>query len=67
MLYYHIPSMTGVRFPMTELLESASVHIPTFRGLKYTDMNLAEFSQCVAFNNGKYPVLYGADEVSNCQ
>ena len=49
---------------MEELLDAASTHLPTLRGLKYTDYNLMELGRCLSGNGGKYQVLYGRDEVS---
>ena len=63
MYYYHIPVMTGVTLSMEDLLARASSELPTLRGLKYTDEDLMQFSRCVAYQGGKYPVVYGRDEV----
>ena len=51
---------------MEELLDAASTHLPTLRGLKYTDYNLMELGRCLSGNGGKYQVLYGRDEVCVC-
>ena len=65
MYYYHIPDMTGVRLPMTELVERASTDIPTLRGLKYTDKDLMQLSRIAECERGKYNLMYGSDEVRN--
>ncbi len=45
--YYHIPSMTGVRFPVVELMRAAAQHIPNLAGAKFSDDNLTELEGCV--------------------
>lgn len=61
--YYHIPSFTGVTLPMAEFLPAAAAAIPTFAGLKFTYENLAEYAQCVAYQNGRYEIFFGRDEM----
>ena len=61
--YYHIPSFTGVVLPMTEFLPAAAAAIPTFAGLKFTHEDLAEYAHCVAYQNGRYEIYFGRDEM----
>lgn len=61
--YYHIPVLSGVSFPMLPLLEAIHERIPNFAGIKYTDENLMDYAQCVAFADGRYDLLWGRDEV----
>lgn len=61
--YYHIPVMTGVQFPMIRFLEAASGKIPTLAGIKFSDENLMDFSLCAQFDNGRYRMLFGRDEI----
>ncbi|MCC2629193.1 MAG: dihydrodipicolinate synthetase [Thermomicrobiales bacterium] len=61
--YYHIPSFTGVALPMAEFLPAAATTIPTFAGLKFTHENLAEYAHCVAYENGRYEIFFGRDEM----
>lgn len=61
--YYHIPSMTGVHFSMSEFVPRAVERISTFAGLKFTDTDLMEFSQCLRWANGQYDILFGRDEM----
>jgi N-acetylneuraminate lyase len=60
--FYHIPSMTGVTHSMYELLQSAS-QLPNFRGTKFTHGDLMEFERCKRFENGKYEIAWGVDEM----
>jgi len=60
--YYHIAIMTGVNFRMDKLLEAVHGKIPSFRGIKYSDMDLHIYANCVAYKDGLYDVLYGKDE-----
>ncbi len=59
--YYHIPSFTGVRLPMDRYLERALERVPTLRGLKYSDPDLAMLASCL--ESGSSDVLYGVDEM----
>ncbi|MBK7473714.1 MAG: dihydrodipicolinate synthase family protein [Betaproteobacteria bacterium] len=61
--YYHIPVLTHVRHDMARFMALAAERIPTFAGLKFTDENLMEFGNCVAFGGGRYNLLYGRDEI----
>ena len=45
--YYHIPSMTGVNFPMVDFLKTASDKIPTLAGIKFTYEDLMDFGRCL--------------------
>ena len=60
--YYHIPSMTGVAFPMVDFLGAAAGTIPSLAGLKYTHDDLHDLGRCVRFEDGRFDVLFGRDE-----
>ncbi len=60
--YYHIPSMTGVRLSMTDLLYEARFRIPNLRGLKFSHDDLVDLQGCVAVGDGAFDVLFGFDE-----
>ena len=60
--YYHIPVLTGVSFPMFDLLKEMDGKIPNFAGIKYTHEDFMDFLSCLHFNNGKYDMLWGRDE-----
>lgn len=64
--YYHIPELAGSDFDMVEFMELASTDIPNFRGLKFTQQDLMQFKSCLNFENGKYDVLFGVDEILVC-
>jgi N-acetylneuraminate lyase len=61
--YYHIPSFTGVTGSMLEYMRAASATIPTFAGLKFTHENLAEYASCVAYEDNRYEIFFGRDEM----
>ncbi len=61
--YYHIPSMTGVNLSMPAFMKAASQRIPTFAGIKFSHSNLMEFHQCTHFENGRYNMFFGSDEM----
>jgi N-acetylneuraminate lyase len=60
--YYHIPVLTGVGFPMFDLLKAIDGRIPNFAGIKYTHEDFMDFLSCINFQNGKYDMLWGRDE-----
>jgi N-acetylneuraminate lyase len=61
--FYDIPSMTGVSFPADRIIRLAASAIPNFAGLKFTSSDLMRLQACLAFEGGKYDILYGTDEV----
>lgn len=67
--YYHIPSMTGVSFPsgMVDLVKMAGTLVPNLVGIKYTGLyeprGLAEVQRIMDYEDGKYEVLTGRDEI----
>lgn len=60
--YYHIPVLTGVSFPMIDLLQAVDGLIPNFAGVKYTHEDFMDFLSCLHYGNGKYDMLWGRDE-----
>jgi N-acetylneuraminate lyase len=60
--FYHIPVLTGVRFPMLELLKAVDGRIPNFSGIKYTEEDLMDYLSCLHYAGGKYDILWGRDE-----
>ena len=60
--YYHIPVLTGVGFPMIDLLKNVTGKISNFAGIKYTHEDFMDFLSCLHFENGKYDMLWGRDE-----
>jgi N-acetylneuraminate lyase len=61
--YYHIPVLTGVAINMVEFLELAGSRISNLVGLKYTAPDLAEYLACLSLEDGRFDVLWGADEM----
>lgn len=61
--YYHMPAMNGVTFAVIDFLKAAHERIPNLAGVKYTFENLMDYRQCVAFEGGRYNVLFGRDEI----
>ncbi len=59
--YYHIPSMTGVDFPVAPFLEIARAHIPTFRGIKFSHGNLFDLGRCLDLDEN-VELFFGSDE-----
>jgi len=62
-LYYHIPRLTGVSVDVLDLLACASKRLPHFAGIKYSAPTIDEFQACLRFQQGKYTMLFGCDEM----
>ena len=64
--YYHIPSKTGVEFPIIDLVKDMA-DVPNFAGVKYTGLMTSpgyrDLLEILAYDNGKYEVLAGREEM----
>jgi N-acetylneuraminate lyase len=60
--YYDIPALTGVSFPILDVVKEAAACIDTFRGVKFTATDDAGQGACVGWNNSAYEILHGCDE-----
>ncbi|MGQ9730432.1 MAG: dihydrodipicolinate synthase family protein [Candidatus Zipacnadales bacterium] len=61
--YYHIPSLTRIEFKMIDFLTLAADCIPNLAGIKFTGADLMDFELCRAFDDGRFDILYGTDEM----
>lgn len=61
--YYHIPDLTGADYNMIDFLKLASDQIPSLTGIKFTKNNLIDYNYCKNFDNERYNILYGVDEL----
>ena len=61
--YYHMPSMSGVNFPMAAFLPLAAKYIPSFGGIKFTYENIMDYGLAIDAAKGKYDILFGRDEI----
>ncbi len=61
--YYHIPSLTGVAIDMLTFLKAAGERIPNLAGIKYTTPTVHEYQACREFQNGRFDILWGSDEM----
>jgi N-acetylneuraminate lyase len=61
--YYHMPAMTGADLPMHDFLKAAGPRIPNLAGIKFTHENLMDYSRCLNFEEGRYNILFGRDEI----
>lgn len=62
--YYHIPQLTHLGgLSMVDFLREAAPRIPTLRGLKFTHDDLEEYAGVLAFQNGRFDVPFGRDEI----
>lgn len=60
--FYDIPALTGVRFPMPEFLRTAAERIPNLAGIKFTNLDLMAYQQCLQAGGGRFDVPWGVDE-----
>ncbi|MEL6895515.1 MAG: dihydrodipicolinate synthase family protein [Planctomycetota bacterium] len=61
--YYHIPALTGSSIDIVSFLKQAGQQIENLVGLKYTDTKLHEFQECLEFDDQRYDVVWGCDEM----
>jgi N-acetylneuraminate lyase len=61
--YYHIPSMTGVSVSVSGFLGAAAKRIPNLAGIKFTFEDLEDFRRCLHFEEGRFDLLFGRDEL----
>lgn len=61
--FYHIPILTRVEISMLDLLAAVADRIPNFAGIKYTHNDLMEFNRCLRFQQGRFDILWGWDEL----
>lgn len=61
--FYDIPSMTGVSLPTVEFLRRGADRLPSLRGIKFTNSDLAQFQECFQHDGGRFEILFGTDEM----
>lgn len=61
--YYHMPSMTGFHMKVSDFLAEAAGRIPNLAGIKYTFEDLEDYKECLSFDDGRFDVLFGRDEL----
>lgn len=61
--YYHIPHLTGISMDMVTFLKLAEKRIPNMAGIKYTAATIWEYQLCLNYEQGKFDMLYGFDEM----
>jgi N-acetylneuraminate lyase len=60
--FYHIPVLTGVNFPMLNLIREMENMLPSFTGIKFTHEDFMDYLSCVNYKDGAYDILWGRDE-----
>ncbi len=61
--YYHIPRTTRIDFDTVEMLRLGEKQFPNLAGMKFSAHNLHDFQRCVNFQDGRYNILFGSDEM----
>ncbi|XP_031573664.1 N-acetylneuraminate lyase-like, partial [Actinia tenebrosa] len=60
-MYYHIPFLTNINFPLEDILLAAQEKVPTLIGAKFSHNDLADMGRSLTLSQGKYQVSYGGD------
>ncbi|MFV0443558.1 MAG: dihydrodipicolinate synthase family protein [Planctomycetaceae bacterium] len=60
--FYDIPSMSGVSLSTVDFLRKGADRLPSLRGVKFTNADLAQFQECRHFDGGRFEILFGCDE-----
>jgi N-acetylneuraminate lyase len=55
--------MTGADFAMHDFLRLASPRVPNLAGIKFTHENLMDYTRCLHFEEGRFNILFGRDEI----
>ncbi len=63
LFYYHIPSKTGMEFDMVGFFHLAGNRLPGLAGIKFSDSAIPKFQAAVEFENRRFDVLFGSDEM----
>jgi N-acetylneuraminate lyase len=61
--YYHIPRFSGLSLDLLAFLETAPARIPSLAGIKFSSRDIEVMQRCLAFDNGRYNILFGVDEM----
>lgn len=61
--YYHNSDGPGPKIKARDFLDHASSRIPSMAGLKFTHEDLMDLSQCLRFQDGRYDIFYGRDQM----
>lgn len=62
--YYHIPSVTEVHLPGSQVFADAAQRISTFAGIKYAHGDLVDLQKCLHLAKGKYEIFLGAAKLA---
>ncbi|WP_157553033.1 dihydrodipicolinate synthase family protein [Jiangella gansuensis] len=59
-IYYHIPGVTGVTVPASEVLVAARERVPTFAGIKFAHDDLADLQRCLHLAGDSHEMYVGS-------
>jgi N-acetylneuraminate lyase len=60
--YYDIPSMSGVSFPIEQLLIDGPPRIPNLAGAKFTNLDLVSYRRSLDVAGDRFDLPWGTDE-----
>jgi len=61
--YYHMPGVTGVELPLSELLAADAARGSILAGAKFTYEDLMDFRLCTEIAGGRYELFFGRDQM----
>lgn len=61
--YYHSSGSPGLKVRGYDFLSAASKKIPNLGGMKFTHEDQMDLSRCLRFEDRRYEILYGKDEM----
>ena len=61
--YYNLPSMSGVRLPLTDFLIEGKKEMPNLVGIKFSDSDFYQMQLLVNLSGGEFNILNGSDEM----
>ena len=61
--FYHIPSLTGVSFPVADMMSGLRETIPNFAGVKFTCEDLMDYHGVLAACEPGEQAFFGRDEI----
>lgn len=61
--YYHMPEMSCADVRVFDFLHVAADSIPALAGVKFTNEDLMDYARCVDFQDGRFDILFGRDEI----
>lgn len=62
-IYYHIPTFTGVNVKLSEFLPAVSKEVPALCGAKYSFSDLSDLAGFLRDDMGRFKIFFGLEEM----